>query len=71
MHLHDPTTLNRQGHDKGSQYRSIILYEKGNSEELNLIRKVLDEVEKDGRYPGSPAKIVTEVKELSEFYPAE
>lgn len=71
MHLHDPTTLNRQGHDTGTQYRSIILYEKGNLDELNIIKKVLEQVERDGQYPGSPAKIVTEVKELDEFYVAE
>jgi peptide-methionine (S)-S-oxide reductase len=71
MHIHDPTTLNRQGYDTGSQYRSIIFYEKGNSKEQEAIRAVLEEVRKDGQYPGYPAEIVTEVKELEEFYPAE
>ena len=71
MHLHDPTTLNRQGYDTGTQYRSIIFYEKGNNTEHEVIKKVLEEVIKDGQYPGYPGKIVTEVKELDTFYPAE
>lgn len=71
MHLHDPTTLNRQGYDTGTQYRSIVFYEKGNIQELTVIKTVLGEVKKDGQYPGNPAEIVTEIKELDEFYPAQ
>ena len=42
MRTHDPTTLNRQGYDQGTQYRSIILYE--NEEEKEIIGKVFEEV---------------------------
>ena len=71
MHLHDPTTPNRQGHDSGSQYRSIIFYEQGNSKQLEVVKSVLAEVAKAGEYPGAPKAIVTEVKQLGEFYVAE
>jgi peptide-methionine (S)-S-oxide reductase len=47
MHLHDPTTLNKQGYDAGTQYRSIIFYEKGNQKELDVIKAVLEEVNKN------------------------
>lgn len=63
---HDPTTLNKQGADVGTQYRSIILY---NSEEQRLIaeksKKRTDE-EKLWPHP-----IVTEITALTDFYPAE
>lgn len=61
--IHDPTTLNKQGADIGTQYRSIILYtiEKQKEEIGDMIKK-LDE-------PNS--KIITEVKPLSDFYEAE
>lgn len=41
MHLHDPTTLNRQGNDTGTQYRSIIAYEKQDKHLLDIITVVL------------------------------
>ena len=64
---HDPTTLNRQGNDVGTQYRSIILYttEEQKREAEAFIRE-LDESRE------SPLKkAVTEVKPLETFYPAE
>ncbi len=66
IHLttHDPTTLNRQGADRGTQYRSIIFYQ--NEEERNTINGVIEEVQKLLDDP-----IVTELKELEIFYPAE
>ena len=42
MNLHDPTTLNRQGYDQGTQYRSIILYQ--SEEEKEVISKVFSEL---------------------------
>ncbi len=63
---HDPTTLNRQGADVGTQYRSVILYHSPKQREtaLGLIR----ELEPQGLWGGP---IVTEVVALEEFYPAE
>lgn len=64
MLSHDPTTLNRQGADRGTQYRSIILY---HSEEQQLIaEKVISEVASAYKDP-----IVTEIKPITEFYSAE
>lgn len=64
--LHDPTTLNRQGADVGEQYRSIILYE--DEGQKPVIEKVMQENEGSGVWP---QPLVTEVKELDTFYPAE
>ncbi|MDE1865150.1 MAG: peptide-methionine (S)-S-oxide reductase MsrA [Candidatus Micrarchaeota archaeon] len=62
--MHDPTTLNRQGADVGTQYRSIILYtEERQKESAELFIKRIQP------HYGSP--IVTEVKKLDAFYPAE
>jgi peptide-methionine (S)-S-oxide reductase len=61
---HDPTTLNRQGNDTGTQYRSIILYQ--TSEENAAAEKSLAAAQKDFKDP-----IVTEVKPLEKFYIAE
>ena len=64
FHAHDPTTLNRQGADVGTSYRSIILYE--NDEQKAIAEKVKAEVQK-----GLSDPIVTEVAPLKAFYKAE
>lgn len=64
MSLHDPTTLNRQGHDSGTQYRSIIMYE--TEEEKQIAQKVFEEIQ-----PYYKDKIVTELTKVTEFFPAE
>ncbi|NOT50361.1 MAG: peptide-methionine (S)-S-oxide reductase MsrA [Chitinophagaceae bacterium] len=63
---HDPTQLNRQGNDVGTQYRSIAFY--SNDEEKQIIEKEIKAVAGSKIYPG---KIVTEIKLFSHFYPAE
>ena len=64
--IHDPTTLNRQGHDVGTQYRSIILYQ--TPEQEGTARAVIDEVNASGIWP---AALVTQLEPLDHFYPAE
>jgi peptide methionine sulfoxide reductase msrA/msrB len=64
--LHDPTTLNRQGNDRGSQYRSAIFW---NSEEQRLTaERVKAEVEASGKWG---KKVVTEIVKAGPFYLAE
>lgn len=63
---HDPTTKNRQGNDVGEEYRSIILYE--NNEQKEASEKFITELNNSSP-EGKP--IVTEVKPLEKFYPAE
>lgn len=62
--IHDPTTLNRQGADMGTQYRSVIYY--ASQEEKREILASIEEASAHFR-----DKIVTEVSELPEFYKAE
>ena len=63
---HDPTTLNRQGNDVGTQYRSIILYTNASQREMaEVYIKELNDSKKYER------KIITEVVPLKKFYPAE
>jgi peptide-methionine (S)-S-oxide reductase len=62
--IHDPTTLNRQGADYGSQYRSTILYR--NEEERQIAEEVTAEVQQN-----LERKIVTKIEPLTCFYPAE
>ncbi len=63
--IHDPTTLNRQGHVSGTQYRSIILYT--SPQQKQEAESYVAKLQKD--FKETP--IVTEIKELSAFYPAE
>lgn len=64
--LHDPTTLNRQGADTGTQYRSAIFYH--SDAQKAAAEKVKDELTKAGRFKDP---IVTEITKASEFYVAE
>lgn len=64
--LHDPTTLNRQGADQGTQYRSAVFY--SSEEQRAVTQTVIAEIEASEIWPDP---IVTEVTALSEFYPAE
>jgi len=61
---HDPTTLNRQGADVGTQYRSIILT--ANDDEARIAKESRDRAQTKFRSP-----IVTEIVPLEKFYPAE
>lgn len=63
---HDPTTLNRQGADVGTQYRSAVFYH--DEEQKRDAEEVIKEVSAERIWPG---KIVTEVTPLTNFYPAE
>jgi len=65
-HLHDPTTLNRQGNDIGTQYRSGIFYHTDEQKQVALASK--EALEKSGTYK---RPIVTEITAFSNFYPAE
>jgi len=63
---HDPTTLNRQGADVGTQYRSGIFYH--DAEQQRIAREVITKLDAARVFPG---RIVTEVTAASTFYPAE
>ena len=63
---HDPTQLNRQGPDDGTQYRSVIFY--GNDEQKKIAQAYIVQLDKARTFP-SP--IVTQVVPLKAFYPAE
>lgn len=65
-HVHDPTTLNRQGNDVGTQYRSGIYYH--NDEQKNIALASKEAIDKSGSYRNS---VVTEILPFTNFYPAE
>ncbi|UUS60399.1 MULTISPECIES: peptide-methionine (S)-S-oxide reductase MsrA [unclassified Acinetobacter] len=60
---HDPTTLNRQGNDVGTQYRSVIFYQ--DESQKQLAEQRIDELKAEG------INIVTELSPMPTFYPAE
>jgi len=66
MTTHDPTSLNRQGNDVGTQYRSVIFVH--SPEQRAVAEQVIRELESERLWK---RKIVTEVSAFSAFYPAE
>ena len=61
---HDPTSMDKQGSDTGSQYRSVIFYH--NEKQKQITEKFLKQIQNNFERP-----IVTEIKSLEKFYPAE
>jgi peptide-methionine (S)-S-oxide reductase len=66
FNTHDPTTLNRQGNDVGTQYRSAIFY--ADEEQKRAAEDLIHELNETKAYDRT---VVTEVQPLGEFYPAE
>jgi peptide-methionine (S)-S-oxide reductase len=64
--VHDPTQLNRQGPDRGTQYRSAIFY--GDDAEKEIALAYIKQLDEAGNFP---KPIVTKVNPLNAFYPAE
>lgn len=64
--LHDPTTINRQGADTGTQYRSVIFYH--DEDQKSKAWKIIKKLEDSKKYP---AKIVTKLEPVDKFYKAE
>ena len=64
--IHDPTTLNRQGADVGTQYRSVIFYH--SDEQKHIAEDVIGELNRSDTWDNP---IVTEITSLHKFYPAE
>jgi peptide-methionine (S)-S-oxide reductase len=64
--IHDPTTLNRQGNDVGTSYRSAIFY--ANEEQRRIAEETIRDVQGSGKWPG---KVVTQVVPEGPFWEAE
>ena len=64
--IHDPTQLNRQGPDTGSQYRSAVFYH--TEDQMKLAEEFKEKLQKSGQYE---EKIVTEITPATNFYRAE
>ena len=66
FHIHDPTTSNRQGNDRGLSYRSAIYYVDEVQKDVAL--DTIADVDASGLWPG---KVVTELEKVSDFWEAE
>ncbi|MBW6474324.1 MAG: peptide-methionine (S)-S-oxide reductase MsrA [Anaerolineaceae bacterium] len=64
--VHDPTSLNRQGADVGTQYRSIILL--NDEAEMQQVKEIVEKIDQSSLWR---SKIVTQIDVLTEFFPAE
>ena len=64
--IHDPTTPNRQGNDRGMSYRSAIYY--CNEEQKSIAQQTIADVNASGKWPGT---VVTELEPVGDFWPAE
>ncbi|MGB7452134.1 MAG: peptide-methionine (S)-S-oxide reductase MsrA [Lysobacterales bacterium] len=64
--MHNPTTINRQGPDIGSQYRSVVFFHSTDQEKSAL--KAIEALDQSGRWP---QPVVTQVREAMTFWPAE
>ncbi|MBP0115033.1 MULTISPECIES: peptide-methionine (S)-S-oxide reductase MsrA [Bradyrhizobium] len=64
--IHDPTTLNRQGNDRGTSYRSAIFYT--SEEQRRIAKDTIADIEASGLWPG---KVVTELSHAGDFWEAE
>ncbi|HEY5268352.1 MAG TPA: peptide-methionine (S)-S-oxide reductase MsrA [Candidatus Saccharimonadales bacterium] len=64
--IHDPTTMNRQGNDVGSSYRSAIFYQ--NENELKIAKAMIEKVNSSGLYDNP---VVTSLEKFKKFYSAE
>ena len=64
--VHDPSTIDRQGNDRGSSYRSALFIQ--NEQERSEAQEIIGIVDKSGRWPGN---VVTTLEPFTKFWPAE
>lgn len=64
--IHDPSTVDRQGNDRGSSYRSALFIQ--DEQEGKEAQEIIDMVDASGRWPG---KVVTTLEPFTKFWPAE